>query len=222
MAHDRGKGDDAAAKITCSINTKGGGGVLPRLKLARDLLRSTGVWQLISPWNPVIAGSIPLGIDTVASDIDVLCEVPNLDAFVLRAVQLVRFPGCSLHREQDADPPAIVCRLAVEGRSVELFAQSTPVTEQRAYRHMIAEKRLLDAAGSDAATEIRRLKMLGIKTEPAFTELFALAGDPYLTLLEVPDWSDNQVTDTVRRARRVRSECPFCLTVDADSDVTVY
>lgn len=205
-----------------SRQQEGGGGLLPRLKLAQDLLRRTGVWQLIRAWNPVIAGTIPLDIDTDASDVDVLCEVHDPDTFVRRAMELVRFPGFSLLRKQDTDPPAIVCRFIAEGLPVEIFAQPTPVTEQRAYRHMIAEKRLLEAAGPDAATEIRRLKTLGIKTEPAFTELFALAGDPYLTLLEVPDWSDNQVTDTVRRARRVRSECPFCLTVDADSDVTVY
>lgn len=192
------------------------------LQEAQDLLRRAGVLAELTAWNPVIAGTIPLGVDIEGSDIDVLCEVHDADAFVRRALVFAHMPHFSLHRKEDADPPALVCRFTAEGVPVEIFAQALPPRAQRAYRHMMAERRLLEAAGEGAAEEIRRLKRLGVKTEPAFAEHFALIGDAYETLLEIPDWSDAQVSTAVLRARQVREECPFCRKVDAADQTTVY
>lgn len=60
---------------------------------------------------------------------------------------------------------------------VEVFAQARPVRAQRARRHLVAERRLLEAAGEGGAEKIRRLKRRGVKTEPAFAEYFTLPGD---------------------------------------------
>lgn len=92
------------------------------------MLTRAGVFDAMSAYAPVIAGTIPLGIDTPASDIDILCEAPDVDAFTRDALRFARYPRFSVHRKDDADPPAIVCRCLVEGMPGEAFAQPLPVT----------------------------------------------------------------------------------------------
>ncbi len=151
-----------------------------------------------------------------------LCEAGDADAFVRDALAFASLPRFSLHRREGIDPPAVVCRFVAEDMPVEVFAQACPVTIQRAYRHMVAERRLLQAAGEGAAEEIRRLKRLGIKTEPAFAECFALPGDPYETLMAVAEWSDGRLVAAVGRAERLRVACPFCAIVGGAEASVVY
>jgi diadenosine tetraphosphate (Ap4A) HIT family hydrolase len=196
--------------------------VADRLHRAQDLLRRAGVLEVLAAYTPVIAGTVPLGIDTEGSDLDVLCEANNAEAFVRDALAFAALPGFALHRKGDADPPAVVCRFSVEGMPVEVFAQARPVRAQRAHRHLVAERRLLEAAGEGAAEEIRRLKRRGVKTEPAFAEYFALPGDPCETLLAVAEWSDAELSTAVGRGRRLRRKCPFCAIVGGAQASLVY
>jgi len=46
------------------------------------------------------------------------------------------------------------------------------------------------------------LRQAGLKTEPAFAELLALAGDPYAALLELESQSAPQLTALLARAAR--------------------
>lgn len=190
--------------------------------MARDLpevrraLTDAGVFDPLAPYHPEIAGTIPLGLDTPESDVDLLCEAADADLFVRDILPLARFPGFSVHRKPDADPPAVVCRFRVGDLPVEVFAQPIPVIAQRAHRHMEVEGRLLAAAGHDAAGAIRLLKARGVKTEPAFAEHFALPGDPYAALLEMWGWSDRDLAAAAEQGRRVRTECMFCRIVEGD------
>jgi hypothetical protein len=78
---------------------------------------------------------------------------------------------------------------------VEIFAQPVPVQEQRGYRHLLVEDRLLRLGGKKARQEIRWLKLAGMKTEPAFAAYFHLPGDPYLTLLELAELDDARLRE---------------------------
>lgn len=193
-----------------------------RLQQALDALTRAGVLDALSAYGPVVAGTIPLGIDTSASDIDVLCEARDPVAFVRDALRFARLPRFALHRKDDADPPAIVCRFEAEGLPVEIFAQPLPVTVQRAYRHMLAERRLLRIAGQGAVEAIRHLRASGLRTEPAFAEHLALTGDPYLALLDLADRSDAELAATVAHGRRVRDACPFCRIVEGGEASVVH
>ncbi|MNU07861.1 hypothetical protein D3C72_2536480 [compost metagenome] len=63
---------------------------------------------------------------------------------------------------------------------------------------MIVEARLLTLLGNEGREEVRKLKLAGLKTEPAFGQVLKLAGDPYEALLALYDWDDRQIQDLVR------------------------
>lgn len=80
---------------------------------------------------------------------------------------------------------------------MEIFAQSVPVRQQNAYRHMLVEWALLTHWGREGHKEIRRLKNKGMKTEPAFAYALGLKGDPYAELLKLADRSEEALADLV-------------------------
>ena len=46
-------------------------------------LKKHNVLQLLSSYNPILTGTIPIGIDIPSSDLDIICECKNHDAFLL-------------------------------------------------------------------------------------------------------------------------------------------
>lgn len=50
---------------------------------------------------------------------------------------------------------------------------------------MIVEKKLLEISGEIARKQVKKLKKLGLKTEPAFAKYFNLKGDPFDELLKL-------------------------------------
>ena len=104
-----------------------------------------------------------------------------------------KMPDFLLRRKFIEGVTSIVARFAFNEFQIEIFGQAFPIEEQRAYRHMIIEARLLDLFGDRARTNIRKIKLSGLKTEPAFGRHFRLVGDPYKALLELEDLSDNDL-----------------------------
>ena len=66
---------------------------------------------------------------------------------------------------------------------IEIFGQAIAVTEQQAFRHMLAEHFLLKKYGEPLRKEVIELKKAGLKTEPAFAKALMLEGNPYQSLL---------------------------------------
>jgi hypothetical protein len=141
---------------------------------------------VLRDYYPVLAGTIPLGIDVDGSDLDVICQADDLEAFAgcVRAAY-GSCEGFRLRRKSINGLPTVIASFHAYGFPVEIFAQPLPVTEQNAYRHMQVEARLLAIGGDEARRAIHRLKAQGMKTEPAFAQYFGLRGDPYRVLLEL-------------------------------------
>ncbi|MGS2738129.1 DUF4269 domain-containing protein [Sinomicrobium sp. M5D2P17] len=76
----------------------------------------------------------------------------------------------------------MIANFVADGFPIEIFGQNTPVTEQEAYIHMIAEDALLQTKGEEFRCDIIKLKSEGYKTEPAFGVLLKMP-DPYEALL---------------------------------------
>jgi len=175
-------------------------------EVPRDLVAKIGladVMEVLRPYGACIASTFPLGLAVPGSDVDILCEAQDPAAFRAHMQRAFgRESGFSLHRKDDATPPAIVCRFSLNGLPVEIFGQPLPVREQRGYRHLVAEQRLLAAGGERDREAIRALRAAGLKTEPAFAQCFGLGGDPYEVLLAVRDWSDAQIADVAAGWRR--------------------
>ena len=52
-----------------------------RQRAALSVLHDLAVFERLSAYSPVLAGTIPIAIDTADSDLDVLNEARNLKAF---------------------------------------------------------------------------------------------------------------------------------------------
>ncbi len=74
--------------------------------------------------------------------------------------------------------------------------------KQNGYLHMMIEHRLLVLGGEALRADIRRLKTLGIKTEPAFAYYLGLKQDPYAALLELSSLSDDVLLQLLQRVGR--------------------
>lgn len=151
-------------------------------------LDQRSIWGRLAPCDPAVVGTIPLGIDHPASDIDILCHVADPAAFVGFCQQaFAEFkPDGRLRPTTENVGPAAVVRfdldVGTDVEHVEIFATNKPVIEQFGFRHMVVEARLLAVAGDALIREIKDRKQADEKTEPAFAAALGLSGDPYLAL----------------------------------------
>lgn len=159
-----------------------------RQKRAYDVLKKYQVFEKLKDYSPVLAGTIPIEIDIESSDLDIICEVDLaceedfLDEIAMRRLMPgdtdVKVENIVVHGEK-----SIVLNFMLEEFPIEIFGQNKPSTEQNAYRHMVAEYRILQEKGEDFKHKIIELKKQGMKTEPAFGLLMELE-NPYEDLLK--------------------------------------
>ncbi|MDO7853268.1 DUF4269 domain-containing protein [Hymenobacter convexus] len=159
-----------------------------RQQRAHSLLQALNLWPVLADFKPVLAGTIPLGIDVAGSDLDVLCEVPPAET--PRFVELLQQYYGYRHSFQSArhsidGQSCIVSSFRYRGREVEVFGQALPTAQQNGFRHLLVEAAVLEAGGEAWRRAVRRLKKQGLKTEPAFANLLQLPGNPYAALLEL-------------------------------------
>lgn len=157
-------------------------------KKVYQLLSKHRIFEKLKAYSPILAGTIPIEIDIEGSDVDIICEVDlRFEEDFLDDVAFARFIRHDL--EVKVDYPivngetCIVLNFILEEFPIEIFGQNKPTIEQNAYRHMIAEYRILQEKGEDFKKEIIALKKQGIKTEPAFGLLLGLE-NPYEDLLK--------------------------------------
>ncbi|WP_127529848.1 DUF4269 domain-containing protein [Paenibacillus kobensis] len=168
-----------------------------RQQQAFRCLSSLNILEDLSAYSPLLAGTIPIDIDIEESDLDILCEVPDLMRFTDRLEQLYRhYEGFEIGQTilQDKSDAA-VCGFVYDGFCIEIFGQNRPVMKQNGYLHMAVEHRLLAMTDPGTKEHIRRLKRLGLKTEPAFAHYFRIEGDPYAELLLLEPLSDQELKE---------------------------
>ncbi len=155
-----------------------------RQKSAFKILEELQVFKFMQNYNPVLVGTIPIGIDTADSDLDIICEVYRFDEFEAKVKNCFgKHKDFSISNLKANGLKTVFSRFKYNGFSIEVFGQPKHVTQQNAYLHMVVEKRLLDLGGKELKNEIIKLKRAGIKTEPAFAKVLKLQGDPYEELL---------------------------------------
>lgn len=135
-------------------------------------------------YSPILCGTIPLGIDTASSDLDIIMEVHDLPTFAAKISFLYgHHSHFKIKRKIIRNKSVIKANFIYQDFEFELFGQAQPVTKQYAYLHMIIEKYLLDENPS-WKKELIALKERGLKTEPAFCHMLGLTGDPYHALID--------------------------------------
>ena len=183
-----------------------------RQRDAFRVLIELDLFSILAEFDPVLAGTYPLGIETAESDLDILCHAEDLAHFS-QVVESVYGDedDFELRQREKNELPSVTCNFNVGKLPIELFAQARPTEQQHAYRHMIAEARLLREAGEEAVLAIRDLKLEGMKTEPAFGHYFRLENDPYQTLLDLADAPAETLSDVVIQAKFARRDQPMRL-----------
>lgn len=168
-----------------------------RYEQAETLLVAIGLYSVLSEYDPIFVGTLPIDVDIEGSDIDIICEARDLDELAnLLTETYSDQPGFTVEKKK-REGVYLVCRFSVMTFDIEIYAEDKPVKAQNAYRHMEAERKLLLIGGEGAREDIRRLKRNGLKTEPAFARFFRLEGDPYDAVLELADLSVSEILSRV-------------------------
>ena len=143
-----------------------------------DVLNKLNIMEDLTLYSPVLCGTIPIRIDTIQSDLDIVMEVHNFDVFEQEMRSLYgSYKGFKIKKKKIKTTESIKVNF-----EFELFAQPKPVRNQNAYRHMIVEHMLL-MQHPHIREEILHLKENGLKTEPAFAQVLNIDGDPYDELI---------------------------------------
>jgi len=160
---------------------------LPRLqqgsanqRAAWRVLTELAILDILAPFHARLTGTIPIDVDIPGSDLDIICQADDLDALAqLLETHYGHHPSFQIAHKTRYGHPVLVCEFERGGFLIQVYGSSTPVQRQRAWVHMVAEAYLLDLGGEGAREAVRALKRAGEKTEPAFAQVFELAGDPY-------------------------------------------
>lgn len=151
---------------------------------AYRVIQELGIIEALKAYNPTLCGTIPIGIDGKGSDLDIIMEVHNVEAFEERIKTLYS------NQDQFKMKKTIIrgnevskANFVFQAFEFELFGQAQPVNKQHAYLHMIIEYKVMQKHPSWKQRVIA-LKKRGYKTEPAFCELLGISGDPYEGLIQ--------------------------------------
>jgi len=153
-----------------------------RQQLSYKLLTENRVLSLLEEFDPLLVGTIPIGIDLPQSDLDIVCYFENKDYFFQRVSDLF-YKTRDFKINHRVAHEAVVANFWIGDFEIEIFGQNIPCRQQNGYRHMLVEYLLLVGLGESFKNEIVYLKRNGYKTEPAFAKVLGLAGDPYEALL---------------------------------------
>ncbi|WP_188620945.1 DUF4269 domain-containing protein [Flavobacterium suaedae] len=153
---------------------------------AYRILTKYGVWEKLTDFSPLLAGTIPIAIDIDNSDLDIICCFNDVAVFTATLKkEFSDYKGFTIREAEDIDPnyKTVVCNFIFDDFEIEIFGQNRKSEEQNAYRHMLIEYQILEKEGEQFRQQIIALKKEGYKTEPAFAKLLELRGNPYYALL---------------------------------------
>lgn len=154
-----------------------------------DILTELGIVEYLYAYNPLLVGTIPLGINIEGSDADIICYATDLK--MLQLYVLNKY-GCISGFSDQISDKRYVASFTYRHLPIEIYGEDYPTKFQNGYRHMIIEDRILNIAGESFKSEIIRLKESGYKTEPAFGKLLNI-DEPYSGLLELSEKTDDEL-----------------------------
>jgi len=151
-----------------------------------EAFQNLELFSRLKKYQPLIAGSFPLGLQNNDSDVDILLQAQDLKKL---EAELRQYYGNMLNYlaqfELVDGLPTLVVNFQYQNRGFEFFAQDCEPVRQRAYLHFLIEERLLKWGGATFKRRVLEKRQQGLKTEPAFAEVLAISTDPYQALLEL-------------------------------------
>lgn len=151
---------------------------------AYEVLTKNEVMISLKEFDPILVGTIPINIDIENSDLDIVCHFVDKNSFEKLIIrEFGNADRFKIYENTSQESLAIVANFFMDGFEIEIFGQSISTNQQRAYRHMLIEHKLLVERGDKFRKRIIELKEKGYKTEPAFAFELGLEGNPYEALL---------------------------------------
>lgn len=149
-------------------------------QMLMSALKKSGILRLLRPYHPLIAGSLPLGLAVSSSDCDIIIEVDDFAKTEKHLHDLFSgLPGFKLWQRSDQSVPEMIASFFVDEVHFEIFCQKIPSMKQTAYKHFLAEERILKYAGLPFAELVLQERRQGLKTEAAFAKILRLEGNPF-------------------------------------------
>lgn len=150
-----------------------------------QIVSENSILTNLAQYNPVIIGTIPIGLDMEGSDADIGCYFTDASSFAEDLeLHFSAFAGFRIYSDIMQGSNTVIATFHAGGFDFEIFGQDIPTTRQYGYRHMLIEYRIMEEKDDDFKQEILALKRSGLKTEPAFAAVLGIPGDPYMGLLE--------------------------------------
>ena len=143
------------------------------------------IMERLEIYKPLLAGTIPIGIDIPSSDLDIICCCTNHSVFSTELIKLFgKQKNFKITTKLVFEIQTTFATFDGQEFPVEIFCQQKESVQQNAFRHMLVEHQILEQKGEDFKAKIIDLKKSGVKTEPAFSQLLGLKGDSYTELLK--------------------------------------
>ncbi len=164
------------------------------------ILKEINIFNILKEFNPILVGTIPIGIDIEKSDLDIVCQINLENKENFKDITIKHFSQLKKFKITDKflNDRIIIINFFIDNIEIEIYASNLISTETNGYRHMIIEDRILNYAGLKFKEMIIDLKRNGVKTEPAFAKLLNLNGNPYEELLNLEFLTDKEIIDKLR------------------------
>lgn len=157
----------------------------------RDAIGALNIIKHLADFGPHVAGTLPLGLETEKSDIDVLCETVDIDRFAQKVWALYSDRTGFRMRQWLSNGQPVIASFTAYGWEFEIYGSTEPVERQPGWLHFTVERRLLSLGGASFREKIMELRHSGSKTEPAFWAALRQSGNAYSGMLSLLDRSDD-------------------------------
>jgi len=148
-------------------------------------IKDLGIFKKLQQYDPLLAGTIPIGIDIATSDLDIICYCEDhLEFSNLLQKTFGDQDDFQISTKINEGYKVTIANFNGVNFPIEIFGQNIPSKEQNAFRHMLIEYKILKEKDSIFIEKIITLKKTGLKTEPAFAKLLGIKGNPYKELLK--------------------------------------
>lgn len=144
-----------------------------------EILKELNLFHDLKEFDPILIGTIPIGLYIKGSDIDIACNMKDKEIFKERVNSLFsNFSSFIVYNHKDK----YMAAFSYKNLPIEIYAESCNTIMQNGFRHMMIEYRILQLTDKKFRENILELKRKGVKTEPAFGELLSMS-QPYEDLL---------------------------------------
>lgn len=151
-------------------------------KKAFRLITENNILEILSDYNPIVVGTIPINIDIEDSDLDIILQSNNFDK--LKSLMDKNFSHHQNYQINVLNDEILICNFKIENLAFEFYAKNYETEKQYGYLHMIKENEILKNKDELFRQQIIELKNNGVKTELAFCQVLKVSGDPYIELLK--------------------------------------